>query len=118
MKPQEWNDGLNHLDQDLVEEYIEIKEKKRKPKRPFWMATVAATLVLVVGLGMLASSGILPMNGPSLETLPPTQSATNPTGVAPTAPSKPIVTNPPTVPDTVAPTTPLVPVVPQVFLPV
>lgn len=104
MKPKDWNDGLNHLDEDLVEEYIEIKDKKRKPKRPFWMATVAAALVLTIGIGILAGSGILPANVPSLETLPATHPTTGPTGVAPTAPTQPVITNPPTQ----APTRPIV----------
>lgn len=98
MEPQQWNDGLNHLDPDLVEEYIEIKDKKRAPKRPFWVATVAAALALTIGLGMLAGNGILPTNAPSLETLPATQPTTGPYGVAPTVPTRPVVTNPPTTP--------------------
>ncbi len=121
MKPNEWNEGLNHLDPDLVEEYIRKKENNNKPKRPFWVATVAAALALTIGLGVLAGSGILPMNGPSLETLPATQPTTGPTSVAPTAPTIPVVTVPPTAaptrpvvtaPPTAAPTRPVVTVPP------
>ena len=78
MKPKDWNEALNHLDQDLVEEYIAKKDEKSKPKRPFWVATVAAVLALTVGIGMLAGKGILPTNAPSLETVP-TAPATRPT---------------------------------------
>lgn len=107
MKPQEWNDGLNHLDEDLVEEYMEIKNRKRAPKRPFWVATVAAALALTIGVGMLAGKGILPTNVPNWETTPVTEFSTDPTA-APTqpgqtvtnpatqAPTNPVVTNPPT----------------------
>lgn len=103
MKAKDWNDGLNHLDPDLVEEYIEIKDKKRKPKRPFWVATVAAALALTIGLGMLAGKGILPTNVPSLDTIPVTQPS-DPATVTPTnppvpvVPTRPILTNPPTTP--------------------
>ena len=78
MKPKDWNEALNHLDQDLVEEYIAKKDEKSKPKRPFWVATVAAVLALTVGIGMLSGKGILPTNAPSLETVP-TAPATRPT---------------------------------------
>ena len=123
MKPKDWNESLNHMDPDLLEEYIEIKDKK-KPKRPFWIATMAATLALTVGIGMLAGNGILPTNVPNWETIPvtefttdpttaptqPGQAVTNPPTQAPTnpvvtnpptqAPSRPVVTNPPTQPPT------------------
>ena len=89
MKQEEWNEGLNHLDQDLVEAYIAKKEEKNKPRRPYWVATVAATLALTIGIGMLAGKGILPDNGPNLESVPPT--------TAPTTP-RPVVTVPPTTP--------------------
>jgi len=88
MKSEQWNEGLNHLDQDLVEEYVAQKEKKKRPARPYWAATVAAALALTIGLGVLAGSGILPINGPSPETVPATQ---------PTTP-RPVVTVPPTTP--------------------
>ena len=100
MKPKDWNEGLDHMDPDLLEEYIEIKDKK-KPKRPFWIATVAATLALTVGIGMLAGNGILPTNVPNWETVPVTEFTTDPTAEPtspPTqAPTDPVVTNPPTV---------------------
>ena len=114
MKPNEWNEGLNHLDQDLVEEYIMKKESKRAPKRPFWTATVAAALALTVGLGMLMREGILPDNAPNLETLPATQAPTTAATAAPTKPPVPVVPTKPvvTVPPTAAPTSPVVTVPP------
>lgn len=104
MKPKDWNESLNNLDPDLLKEYIEIKDKK-KPKRPFWIATMAATLALTVGIGMLAGNGILPTNVPNWETIPVTEFTTDPTAEPtsppdlppPTqAPTNPVVTNPPT----------------------
>ena len=82
---------------------------------------MAATLVLTIGVGMLAGRGILPTNVPSLETLPPTQPATDPTDAAPTAPTGPGVTVPVTQPTTdptgVAPTAPTSPTVPATAAP-
>ena len=86
MKPKEWNEGLNHLDQDLVDEYIKKKEERKETRRPFWMMTVAAALALTTTLGLLMSRGLLPNNAPTLETVPVT--------AVPTAP-RPIETNPP-----------------------
>lgn len=56
MKPKEWNEALDHLDLDLVEEYIAKKDecaKNRKRIRPYWFVAVAAVLVLAIGIGML-----------------------------------------------------------------
>lgn len=51
MKPEEWNEGLNHLDPDLLEEYIAKKgecTRKKKRAKPYWFAAVAAVLGLVI----------------------------------------------------------------------
>ena len=85
MKSKEFNEGLNHLDQDLVDEYIKKKDEKKETRRPFWMMTVAAALALTTTLGLLMSRGLLPTNAPNLETTPVTQ----------TTEPRPIETNPP-----------------------
>lgn len=94
MKAKDWNEVLNHLDQDLVEEYIAKKDKKSSSKRPFWMATMAAALALTVGISLLSGKGILPRNAPSLETIP-TASATRPiipeTTPPATTPAQPVI---------------------------
>ncbi len=87
MNSKQWNEGLSHLDQDLVAEHIAKKDKK-KPRRPYWRATVAAALALTIGIGVLAGRGVLPADPPILEPLPATE---------PTA-TRPVVTNPPTTP--------------------
>lgn len=124
MNSKEWNDGLNHLDPDLVEEYTKMKDNKKRPQRPYWVATVAAALALTVGIGILTDKGILPINTPNLETIPVTEFATKPT-TAPTAPAtavptKPEVTVPATQPTGVAPTVPAtaVPTRPEATAPV
>ena len=54
MKKREWNEGLNHIDSDLVEKYIEQKEKLAKKKQQYnmWMryVAIAACLVLLIGV--------------------------------------------------------------------
>lgn len=56
MKPNEWNEGLNNVDPDLVEEYVAQKEacaQKKKRTKPYWFAAVAAVLVLAIGIGSI-----------------------------------------------------------------
>ena len=57
MKKQEWNEGLNHLDSALVEEYVLQKEslKKKSEKKKKWrpIASVAACLLLIVGVSFV-----------------------------------------------------------------
>ena len=53
MKKKEWNEGLNHLDPDLVEKHIEQKERLRqKNKKPksVWLrfGAIAACFLLIV----------------------------------------------------------------------
>lgn len=53
MKKKDWNEGLNHLGPDLVEEYVTQKEayaQKKKSAKPYWFAAVAAMLALAIGL--------------------------------------------------------------------
>ena len=53
MKKKEWNEGLNHLDPDLVEKYIEqkdwLRQKNKKSKR-IWLrfGAIAACFVLIL----------------------------------------------------------------------
>ena len=52
MKKQEWNEGLDHLDPELVEEYVEQKEflSKKKRRRYLWIriGALAACLAVIV----------------------------------------------------------------------
>ncbi|MDD6800865.1 MAG: hypothetical protein PUE85_10695 [Firmicutes bacterium] len=52
MKKKEWSEGLNHLDPDLVEKYVEQKDRfRRKNKKPngIWLrfGSIAACLAVV-----------------------------------------------------------------------
>ncbi len=54
MKKKEWNEGLNHLDPDLVETYVEQKDRlmqKNKKLNGVWLraGVIAACLALMVG---------------------------------------------------------------------
>ena len=63
MKKKDWNEGLNHLDPDLVEEYVIQKEayaQKKKRVKPYWLAAVAAMLVLTICLSMFMGGNIIP----------------------------------------------------------
>ena len=53
MKKKEWNEGLNHIDPDLVEKYVEQKDRLRqKNKKPqgVWLrfGAIAACFLLIV----------------------------------------------------------------------
>lgn len=70
MRKQEWNEGLNHLDPDLVEEFVTQKDafaqKKRKTK-PYWVAVAVAVLVLAVCLRLfMGGNGIPGVKNPYL----------------------------------------------------
>ena len=107
MKPKEWNEGLNNLDPDLVEEYVtqrDVYTQKKKPTRPYWIAAAAALLALVITLaaafgGNPATPGTT--GNPLLEHSQPSSSffCTDPSSSI-----KP--TTPPTIPSTTSPTTP------------
>ena len=53
MKKKEWNEGLNHIDPDLVEKYVEqkdrLRQKNKKPKS-VWLrfGAIAACFLLIV----------------------------------------------------------------------
>lgn len=58
MNSQVWNEALNHIDPDLVEEYIEQKEKSEGQKRVFWLrcGTVAACLCAIITMIIVVSN--------------------------------------------------------------
>ena len=68
MKKKEWNEGLDHLDPDLIEKYLEQKDRLRqnKAKKKIWLrlSAVAACLAILVGavivVPMLMDDGIFP----------------------------------------------------------
>ena len=53
MKKKEWNEGLNHLDPDLVEKYVEQKDmfKQKRMSKKIWIrwGAVAASFCLIFG---------------------------------------------------------------------
>ena len=79
MKKIEWNEGLNHLDPDLIEKHIEQKErlrqKNKKPKR-VWLrfGAIAACFLLIVSavivVPMLRDSGDNPIINPPNKDVP------------------------------------------------
>ena len=84
MKKKDWNEGLNHLDPDLVEEYVIKKNayvQKKRSVKPYWFAAVAAVLVLAIGIGMLAGGNWIPGG-----TTGPAQLGSNPTTGQPDGP--------------------------------
>ena len=53
MKKKEWNEGLNHIDPDLVEKYVEQKDRlrqKNKKSNGLWLrlGTIAACFTLIL----------------------------------------------------------------------
>lgn len=58
MKKEEWNQGLNHLDYDLVEEYVTKKDRlaKKKAAHSVWMrmGVIAACLCLIASAVLVA----------------------------------------------------------------
>ena len=53
MKKKEWNEGLNHLDHDLVEKYVEQKDRLRQKKQKtkgIWLrfGAISACFLLIV----------------------------------------------------------------------
>ena len=74
MKKKDWNEGLNHLDPDLVEEYVAQKDacaQKKRRMKPYWFAAVAAVLVLAICLSIfLGGNGIPGVKNPHLLAAP------------------------------------------------
>jgi len=85
MKPNEWNDGMNHLDPNLVEEFIAQKSayaRKKARRKPYWVAALAAVLVMAICIGMLAGGSRIPG-----ETTGPAQIGSAPTTGQPDGPA-------------------------------
>ncbi len=70
MKKKEWNEGLDHLDPDLVEKYVEQKDRlrqKNKKAKGVWLrfGAIAACFLLIVSavivVPMLRDSGDTPI---------------------------------------------------------
>lgn len=75
MKKKDWNEGLNHLGPDLVEEYVTQKEayaQKKKSAKPYWYAAVAAMLALTISLGAFLNPArpLVQGNGPATIPVP------------------------------------------------
>ena len=51
MNKREWNEGLDHLDPDLVETYVRKKDRLQQKKTWLRVGAVAASLLLTVGVG-------------------------------------------------------------------
>lgn len=74
MKKKEWNEGLNHIDPDLVEKYVEqkdrLRQKNKKPKS-VWLrfGAIAACFLLIVSAVIVVpmlredDSGVIPGPG-------------------------------------------------------
>ena len=50
MKQEEWNEGLNHIDDALVEEHVAKKDALRKKTIWIRVGAIAASLALVLGI--------------------------------------------------------------------
>jgi hypothetical protein len=60
MKKEEWNEGLNHLDPDLVEKYVEQKDRLRQKSinpKVKWLrfGAIAACFLLIVSAAIVVS---------------------------------------------------------------
>ena len=86
MKKKEWNEGLNHLDPDLVEKHIEQTERFRQQKQKsiaVWrrFGAIAACFVLILGAVIVVpilredDPGIIPGPGPGSEIILPSPPA-------------------------------------------
>ncbi len=86
MKKKEWNEGLNHLDPDLVEKYVEQKDRLRqnnKKPRSAWLrfGAIAACFVLILSAVIVVpilredDPGIIPGPGPGSEIILPSPPA-------------------------------------------
>ena len=88
MKKQEWNEGLDHLDPELVEEYVEQKDLlcKKKRWRAVWIrvGAIAACIIFIVSAIIVAPKLLKdrtddlspPINNPPIQ-IPPNQNPPN-----------------------------------------
>lgn len=86
MKKKEWNEGLNHLDPDLIEKHIEQKERLRQKKQKakgiwFRFGAIAACFLLiasaVIVVPMLRDSDDNPIINPPNKDVPSISTITN-----------------------------------------
>lgn len=77
MKKEQWNEGLNHLDADIVEGYIAQRERLRRKKRygSKWMPIATAVMVLVLVSVVLIVPMLDKITVGSLPTTVPTTTA-------------------------------------------
>ena len=61
MKKSEWNEALNHIDDDLVESYVAQKEilSKKKKSRGVWLRVLAVAACLAITLGAIGGALML-----------------------------------------------------------
>ncbi|MBE6543062.1 MAG: hypothetical protein E7675_01545 [Ruminococcaceae bacterium] len=77
MKKEQWNEGLNHLDADIVEGYIAQRERLRRKKKygSKWMPIATAVMVLVLVSVVLIVPMLDKITVGSLPTTVPTTTA-------------------------------------------
>ena len=61
MKKSEWNEALNHIDDDLVDSYVAQKEllSKKKKSRVVWLRVLAVAACLAITLGAIGGALML-----------------------------------------------------------
>lgn len=60
MKQEEWNEGLNHIDDALVEAYVAKKEVLKKKTIWIRVGAIAASLALVLGIAAVLEANYIP----------------------------------------------------------
>ena len=60
MKKEQWNEGLNHIDDALVEAYVAKKDALRKKTRWLRVGAIAASLALILGIAAVLEANYLP----------------------------------------------------------
>lgn len=118
MTPEEWNEGMNNLDMDLIEDHIiqqsALIRGNRRNRLWLGLGAAAACLALLAGVFFLTPRpGVSPKNpialGPGdFVTVPTDPRPENPT-TTPTSPSPPPATLPPDTPTTPPPDDPITP---------
>ena len=78
MKQNEWNEGLNNLDRDIIENYVAQKEAYiKKIKKPtMWTRYISIAAAVCLVLGVLAVSLILNRSDDEPITIPETEAET------------------------------------------
>ena len=60
MKKEQWNEGLNHIDDALVEAYVAKKDALRKKTRWLRVGAIAASLALILSVASVLEANYLP----------------------------------------------------------